>query len=450
MAQKSLDELKKVLTQMMNEESEDFRSKNSDKKVHSFKVTVPSIIKQSLKELELRGAVTQEGNVFQSLINIVNTEVPKMVSAMFKDAKIYFGKNIKVTKAGDSKSFRLLLEPKQSIDVYAKIRSFKGKHQEKYLNKLIKKIDQLNKPGATGKSRGIRQLNEQQKNFLAIGHDEGSSIAEQRVEAAQNAFYQFGKVSDLKGFPELFEGLEILVARNNTEDKDIVRASLESSLANKQKGGGVEQDMVAQLKRDLEKVLAKLNATYWVNLKGSDSKLEKVRKRVLNPYSKVGSKSKKVRTNINNEKINDRNSKSARKPPKRKRITLAAPYIDKGVPKTGTKAKSNSTAGSLFSFVAMINKKLPQTVMKNMNFPSLENRSGRFAGSVKVQTAGVTNKGFPSFGYTYQKNPYQVFEVGQGEAPWSTAQRDPRRLIDRSIREVAAELALGRFYTRRL
>ena len=435
---------------MMNEESEDFRSQNSDKKVHSFKVTVPSITKESLIELEKRGAVTEDGKVLDALVRIVNKEVPIMVSSMFADAKKFFGGNIKVTKVGNSKSFRLLLEPKKPTDVYAKIRAFKGKHQEKYLSKLMKKIDQLNKPGASGKGRSIRQLNEAQKNFLAIGHDTGSSIAEQRVEAAQNAFFQFSKVSSLKGFPKLFEGLEILIARENTEGRDVVRASLESSLANKQKGGGIEQDMVAAMKRDLQTVLAKFEASYWVNLKGSDSKLEKVRKRVLKPYSKVGSKSKRVTSKVKEERINDKNSKSARKPPKRKRIELAAAYVDKDVPKTGTKAKSNSTAGSLFSFVAMINKRLPQTVRKNMDFPALENRTGRFASSVRVQDASVTKKGFPSFGYTYQKDPYQVFEVGQGKAPWSTSQRDPRRVIDKSIREVAAELALGRFYTRRL
>ena len=40
--------------------------------------------------------------------------------------------------------------------------------------------------------------------------------------------------------------------------------------------------------------------------------------------------------------------------------------------------------------------------------------------------------------------------MGTGKAPWASPQRDPRRLIDQSIREVAAGLALGRFYTRRL
>jgi hypothetical protein len=98
----------------------------------------------------------------------------------------------------------------------------------------------------------------------------------------------------------------------------------------------------------------------------------------------------------------------------------------------------------------MMNKDLSRTVRKNMRLPALQNSSGRFANSVKVVDVNQTKQGFLSFGYTYEKSPYQVFEVGTGEAPWATPQRDPRKLIDRSIREAAAELAIGRFYTRRL
>ena len=85
-----------------------------------------------------------------------------------------------------------------------------------------------------------------------------------------------------------------------------------------------------------------------------------------------------------------------------------------------------------------------------MTPPRLENTTGRFASSVKIQDVNMTKQGHPSFGYTYAKDPYQVFEVGEGQTPWANSQRDPRRLIDKSIREVAAELAIGRFYTRRL
>jgi hypothetical protein len=98
----------------------------------------------------------------------------------------------------------------------------------------------------------------------------------------------------------------------------------------------------------------------------------------------------------------------------------------------------------------MINKELPNTVRKNMGNPALENVSGRFAASVRLQDVISTPKGHPSFGYTYEKDPYQVFEVGTGSAPWASSARDPRKIIDRSIREIAGEMALGRFYTRRL
>ena len=84
-----------------------------------------------------------------------------------------------------------------------------------------------------------------------------------------------------------------------------------------------------------------------------------------------------------------------------------------------------------------------------MGYPALTNRTGTFASSVKVTDIIKTRKGFPSVGYTYDKTPYQVFEQGAGKTPWSSSERDPRKLIDRSIREVAAELALGRFFTRR-
>jgi len=112
--------------------------------------------------------------------------------------------------------------------------------------------------------------------------------------------------------------------------------------------------------------------------------------------------------------------------------------------------KVSETKRSMFSIIAMLNQQLPRVLEKNMREPALQNRTGRFANSVKVVDATTTPQGFPSFGYTYQRNPYEVFEVGRGRAPWATTERDPRILIDTSIREIASKMALGRFYTRRV
>lgn len=101
---------------------------------------------------------------------------------------------------------------------------------------------------------------------------------------------------------------------------------------------------------------------------------------------------------------------------------------------------------NLNALKAQINARLSMTVIKNMGTPALENRTGRFARSAIVTDVTQTSKGFPSIGYTYQKYPYQTFEPGFKQG---SVQRDPRTLIDRSIREIASELLVGRFYTRR-
>ena len=77
-----------------------------------------------------------------------------------------------------------------------------------------------------------------------------------------------------------------------------------------------------------------------------------------------------------------------------------------------------------------------------MGPPRLTSQTGRFAGSTRVTDMIPTSQGFPSIGYTYQRDPYGVFE--------QDSDYDPRKLIDKSIREIAAEYAIGRFYTRRV
>ena len=84
-----------------------------------------------------------------------------------------------------------------------------------------------------------------------------------------------------------------------------------------------------------------------------------------------------------------------------------------------------------------------------MGSPRLNFQTGRFAGSVRVTDISMTAKGHPSIGYTYQRNPYEVFESSSGTR-FSSVARDPRRLIDTSIREIAAQQAVGRLFTRRL
>ena len=104
---------------------------------------------------------------------------------------------------------------------------------------------------------------------------------------------------------------------------------------------------------------------------------------------------------------------------------------------------------SPLALAALINNKLPDIVAKNMVPPRLQLRTGRLAQSARVIDVQATRQGFPSIGFTYEKDPYAVFESTSGTR-FSDRERDPRNLIDASIREIAATLVTGRLFTRRI
>jgi len=136
-------------------------------------------------------------------------------------------------------------------------------------------------------------------------------------------------------------------------------------------------------------------------------------------------------------------SKTSRK--KDKGAKLKVKRNKKIRPKTPIQDNQQSAASLPLHLIGLINKQLPRTLEKNMGPPRLTNQTGTFLSSVRLTDMIATPQGFPSIGYTYQKDPYQVFEKGDPFDP----QYDPRILIDQSIREIAAQFAIGRFYTRR-
>jgi len=116
---------------------------------------------------------------------------------------------------------------------------------------------------------------------------------------------------------------------------------------------------------------------------------------------------------------------------------------------TATATKSGKKRSKV-SVIALLNAKLPEEVRKRMTYPRLVNRTGRFASSVRAVAETRTPSGALSIAYTYQRSPYQVFERTLGRAPWNTPERDPRGLINESIRAIAASVMTERFFTRRV
>lgn len=100
----------------------------------------------------------------------------------------------------------------------------------------------------------------------------------------------------------------------------------------------------------------------------------------------------------------------------------------------------------LLSLTGFINTHLQDVVSANMGDGSsktiLNYRTGRFAGSVKVEKLSQSREGMITAFYSYMKNPYATFsEGGQQDMPRS---RDPKLLISKSIREIAAEKVAAR------
>lgn len=456
MAAADISKLTAILEAHMEESSSVYRTEVANKKTHIITVSADRIKTEVKEELIKRGAVNpQTKQLSLKLVEIVNKEVTKMVAGMYEDFKHYNDSGLKKTEVsgmkGDSKEFTFVLAHKESesnASVFNAFRNIKQNNQGDLLTKIRAQIKKLN-AGRKGD-----KIKSPTKNFLDIGHEKGSSVAEQRQGAVRRdvkstlAVYNTKmNAAGKKIIKSLVSDLQFKITKNNGKELDQMKVSLESSRLNKSKGGKEEKNIIIELNADLQNVIESLGAEFWADQESSDSSITKRKKRVLAAFTAKNFKGKGIRSNIKPQKIKDTDS-SAKGKKKTSKAKAGAAYTDNTPFNVGK--PSRKTSGSMFSFVALINKKLPKTVRDNMNGSGLQNRTGRFARSVKVMDVNTTKQGHPSFGYTYAKNPYQVFEVGTGSPPWATPDRDPRKLIDRSIREVAAEMALGRFYTRRL
>lgn len=101
---------------------------------------------------------------------------------------------------------------------------------------------------------------------------------------------------------------------------------------------------------------------------------------------------------------------------------------------------------SLASLQLLINYHLQDVVSANMgNGDSkriLNYRTGRFASSAKVESLTQSREGMITAFYSYMKNPYSTFSEGGAQQHPRT--RDPKLLIAKSIREIAATKVANR------
>jgi len=245
----------------------------------------------------------------------------------------------------------------------------------------------------------------------------------------------------LAGVRKFFEsqGVDVTVIRNSkTDTMEIFLGSSVSNQAERQDSQNKKKLLLDILNKALEK-LQKDPTLAFAELKGSDSFRTKKRKQVIKTVVQPFKKIKGVKVTTEDTKIKNAKTEVKGKVGSKARLT------GKGGQKSVRKSML-STGFSQVKLYAALNAKINSVVAKNMGEPGLEYQTGRFAGGVKITDVSKTPQGFASIGYTYQLYPYQTFEPGFAQG---STDRDPRKLIDRSIREIAAQMVTGRLYTRR-
>lgn len=293
-----------------------------------------------------------------------------------------------------------------------------------------------------------------------LGHEHGAGISETKIRDAIDAAYteyeEMLRNFDIKSASELKRELEKLsfdMSVSRSDDGQGFNVSLEDKAGNR-KVGMQQKKRADFFYRMCKQTIRNIGVKKMSEIKGSDSIVIRNRKLIIKAVADEFKKIPGAVVKTENVKL-------------KKSTKAATKKIGKPNVKTDNRKKSQPSSNigrravvakraqptrpnfNLNAILGIVNAQLPERVAKNMVTPRLENRTGTFASSARVTDVTQTPQGYPSIGYTYEKNPYSVFESTSG-SKFASSERDPRTLIDQSIREIVSQFGLGRLYTRRI
>lgn len=240
------------------------------------------------------------------------------------------------------------------------------------------------------------------------------NLAKLQKEHKLSTSYVFNRKSfDLDKFNEILGTATVLVTLQ-TSDKNKSLAKVE-----------------AKVEREVSKYLTSPKFQQAIlNQKGSNSVLEDIQEALV--ASLTGKKLSK-------------NTKHTKKPTKTSTMGLGLGNISTS---SFPRIRDFNTGRfiSLSGLLPLLNYHLQDVISANMGGGSrrdiLNYRTGRFAASAKVERLTQSKEGMVTAFYSYMRNPYGTFsEGGKQQYPKS---RDPKLLISKSIREIAAQAAVTR------
>ena len=451
MARQDLVATLELIEAKIMKSSQDFRKLVSDKQVHTVNIDKKDLIFQVSAEMKFRLGMKE---LPDSMNDTIEREVTSMVRQFYvtlhpkrfnSNRKAYETSGLKGTKTSFSVSYAAK-EITETTDVFKRFKSVKQTIQKPLLKALNKEIAALNK--GKRKDKRFSKINPRGAGFLDIGHADDSSVTLQRQREVNKALFDFDTSQSAlaKSFvKDLRDNVKLVGSKNSHKYTDDINVSLESKNINRD---SFSKGEVASLNKALRAEIEKLEGQYWAQEEGSDSRLTLIEKEIVENI--IPKRATKVTRNKKGKPKRSKVKNVKSKGTKVKAIA-GARFKDTTVAPTKKRPKTKKGVGSApLQLLSIINNKLPEVVRKNMQEPALVNRSGRLATSIKVTDISATQKGFPSIGYTYDRDNYGQYEAGSGSTSYADPDRDPRVLIDKSIREIAANMAIGRFFTRRV
>jgi hypothetical protein len=444
MAKKELIILARKAKRILEIDS-NLRRKYFDKKPHIFTLTRTDLLTQIFAQLKLEETKVRPES--KALIEAGVDKYIRTIKSVFINATpanfTYKVKDI------PGEGFSVLVVSTDGSSVYNKIYQIRSRG-DKPLKDLI------------GTIRSAFETDEKTLSNIShlfdIGHEENYSIAEKTVEIALNRFgtkppnnLSASEINELSSIYNIIASSNITSSSKGIGKTFTMRVGEEASRYNTLKGRTTESDFIADARKAVASFLE--NNIDWYNQGGSNTVPELIILDLLGQARQISKRNKaikKLKTNIrvkkqSNTPVQVRDSITA-KVSKAKVVenTVGPIQQSKKRPSRSMPAQQN-----WLRLLPIINSRLTPKVLANMRSPALVNRTGTFAQSARVTNIETTRDGFPSFVFDYERDPYDVFDRTKGRAPWNTPERDPRALVDKSVREVVREMAISRFYTRR-
>lgn len=500
MAKKDLDKLAEKVNSMVAANKEFYREK-VNKQIHSYKINGDILYTQVSKQLRKVKKYSGVEDFEEKLRTICNAAAPEILKALVQ----YTGSRAKVFPwSMDTVIVRAKIE---DLDIFSFIRETRRPRLVKYLRDPI--VEQLFK--SYNKTTDYSAFMKQDDQVLLAEKASPSSAYSKKINSLDSALFgsynrlnkdtpeeklqryvggpNKGQAIRTGGFTNLGHVKENAVSvrlqqiavdellsntdfitqifPNNRIAVEIVKSisSFKGSLGEfsiivsiNEEGAYANLGDAAEEKKTLanlgEKIKDKLlKEVNWAGQRGSNSPIEQLSAILINEAIDIFKAIPGVKVRGKKQKIDKGTSKGASKSelPKAKKSRSSrgtkGPITINEPRSSGSTTMSNRP--SWLQLLPLINAKLTPTVMKNMGSPRLNNRTGRLAQSAQVVGVEQTPQGFPSFVFNYERDPYDVFDRTLGRSPWNTPERDPRTLVDQSVREIVREMAIGRFFTRR-